>query len=321
MTSIIRHRRLRQNPAIRALVRETKISVDDFVAPLFVTSGKGIRKPILSLPGQFYFSPDSVVEEAFELQKRGIKGVLLFGLPPVKDERGAVSYDEQGVVQQSLRALKKNVSELLLVADLCFCEYTTHGHCGIVVDGDVDNDLTLAETRHQALSLAKAGADVIAPSGMMDGLVRTIRQSLDEAHLKNVLIMSYSAKYASAYYGPFRDAADSTPAFGDRRSYQMDPANSDEALREVEADIAEGADIVMVKPALPYLDVICRVKEHFPIPLAAYNVSGEYAMIKAAADRGLIDGEKVMLESLQSIKRAGADIIITYFAKEAAELL
>ena len=318
---IVRPRRLRQNAAIRALVRETKLGVEDLIAPLFVVPGRGVKKPISSLVGQFHFSADTVVEEAHALRQLGINAVLLFGIPPEKDEIGACSYDDDGVVQQALRGIKREVPGLSLIADLCFCEYTSHGHCGVVVNEDVDNDLTLIETGKQALSLANAGADIIAPSGMMDGVVGTIRDSLDEANLKNTMIMSYSAKYASAYYGPFREAVDSTPSFGDRRTYQMDPANSHEAMREIDLDIQEGADIVMVKPALAYLDVIYRAKELFPVPLAAYNVSGEFAMIRAAAKAGLIDEQRIIHETLTSIKRAGADMIITYFAKEIAATL
>jgi porphobilinogen synthase len=288
---------------------------------LFIVPGKGVKKPISSLSGQYHFSADTVVDEAGELEHLGIKAVLLFGLPPAKDDIGAVSCDEHGVVQEAIRAIKKRSTNLEVIADLCFCEYTSHGHCGVVVNGDVDNDLTLAQTATQAVSLAKAGADIIAPSGMMDGMVSIIRRSLDESGLSNVAIMSYAAKFASAYYGPFREAAQSAPAFGDRRTYQMDPANSNEALREIESDIAEGADIVMVKPALPYLDIIARAKERFLVPLAAYNVSGEYAMIKAAAAQGLIDEARVMMETLLAIKRAGADMIISYFSKEAARKL
>jgi porphobilinogen synthase len=316
-----RLRRLRRTKELRAMVRETRITVDDFIAPLFVVPGRGVKKAIVSLPDQFHFSVDSVVEEAQELKALGINAVLLFGIPPKKDEKGEVSCAEDGVVQEAVRGIKKNVPGLIVVTDLCFCEYTTHGHCGVIVDGDVHNDLTLIETKKQAISLAQAGADVIAPSGMMDGAVACIREGLDARNFHNVAIMSYSAKFASSYYGPFREAVDSAPAFGDRRTYQMDPANAREAIREIEADIAEGADIVMVKPALPYLDIIQRAKERFPVPLAAYNVSGEYAMIKAAAEKKVIDGQRVMLETLQSIKRAGADMIITYFAKEAAPLL
>jgi porphobilinogen synthase len=317
----IRPRRLRQNAAMRSLVRETSLSVNDFIAPLFVVTGSGVKEPIDSLDGQFRFSPDQLVEEVFGLKKLGIKSVLLFGLPDKKDDCGAVSYQEDGVVQQAIQAIKKDIKDVVVMADLCFCEYTTHGHCGVLVDGEVDNDLTLIETARQAVSLARAGADVIAPSGMMDGMVGTIRGALDEVGHKNTVILSYAAKYASAFYGPFRDAVKSSPSFGDRQSYQMDPANSDEALREVALDIEEGADIVMVKPALAYLDIIARVKDQFSIPLAAYSVSGEYAMIKAAAKQNLIDENRVVLETLCSIKRAGADMIISYFAKDVAKQL
>jgi len=273
------------------------------------------------MPGQFHFSADTAAGEAQELLTHGINAVLLFGIPPVKDEKGESSCDEHGVVQEAIRAIKKVAPDIVVIADLCFCEYTSHGHCGVLVHGDVHNDLTLIETKKQAVSLAQAGADIIAPSGMMDGMVASIRQALDAKNMPHVAILSYSAKYASAYYGPFREAAQSAPSFGDRRTYQMNPANSDEAMREIEEDIKEGADIVMVKPALAYLDIIRRAKDRFAMPLAAYNVSGEYAMIKAAAEKKLIDGERVMMETLLSIKRAGADMIITYFAKEAAPLL
>jgi porphobilinogen synthase len=316
-----RGRRLRKSEEIRALVRETHVLPSDFVAPLFIVPGNGIKTEIESLPGQFHLSKDQAVEEVLQLKNLGVPAVLLFGIPSSKDALGRVSCEEHGVVQEAAREIKKNVPGTLVITDLCFCEYTSHGHCGVIKDGDVDNDLTLIETARQALSLAQAGADIIAPSGMMDGMVSCIRGALDNQGFSQVSIMSYAAKYASAYYGPFRSAVDSTPAFGDRRTYQMDPANSDEALREISADIEEGADIVMVKPALPYLDIIRRARESFAVPIAAYNVSGEYAMIKAAGERGVIDEVKVMLETLCSIKRAGAKIIITYFAKEAARLL
>ncbi len=316
-----RMRRLRQNIALRALTEETKLSSKDFIAPLFIVPGRGVKKEISSLEGQFHLSADAAVEEVYTLRKLGVKSVLLFGLPEKKDERGEVSCLPDGVVQQAISAIKKEVREVAIIADLCFCEYTTHGHCGIIVDGDVDNDLTLEMTGKQAISLARAGADIIAPSGMMDGMVQTIRLALDKEQFINTAIMSYSAKYCSSFYGPFREAVASSPSFGDRKTYQMNPANSEEALREVALDLEEGADIVMVKPALSYLDIISRVKERFHVPLAAYNVSGEYAMVKAAAEKGLIDGEKVMIETLLSIKRAGADTIITYFAKEAATFL
>lgn len=316
-----RLRRLRKTDAIRCMVRETSLSMDDIIAPLFVKNGRGVKNPINTMPGYFQLSPDTAVEEVYALQKCGVRSVLLFGLPDHKDDTGAVSYDDEGVVQQAIRAIKKDIPGITVIADLCFCEYTSHGHCGVIVGSDVDNDLTLVETGKQAVSLASAGADIIAPSGMMDGMVETIRGSLDESGFKDQIIMSYSAKYASSFYGPFRDAADCAPQFGDRRSYQMDPANSDEALREVELDLQEGADIVMVKPALAYLDIIRRIKDTFAVPLAAYNVSGEYSMIKKAAEAGVIDGERVMFESVLAIKRAGADMIITYFAKDLAPLL
>ncbi len=316
-----RHRRLRLNPQIRALVRETRLGAQDLIQPLFLVPGERKKSPIASLPGQFHFSPDSVVEEAAQIKRAGIPGVLLFGIPEKKDASGSSAIAADGIVQRGILAIKRDIKDLLVVADLCFCEYTDHGHCGVVVDGEVDNDRTLVELGDQAVSLAKAGADIIAPSGMMDGMVGAIRSRLDESGFQNVLIMSYAAKYASAFYGPFRDAVQSAPGFGDRKGYQMDPSNKDEALREVATDIEEGADIVMVKPALAYLDIIAAVKENYSIPLAAYNVSGEYSMIKAAAEKGWIDEQQVMMESLISMKRAGADIIITYFAKDAAALL
>lgn len=316
-----RPRRLRRNPAIRALVRETTLTNHDLIAPLFVKNGSGVRNEIKSLPGQFHLSPDTATEEAFQLQRLGIQATILFGLPAQKDQDGMVSCDPDGPVQKTIRAIKKDVPGQLVIGDLCFCEYTSHGHCGVLSGEDVDNDPTIANLGRQAVSLAEAGADIIAPSGMMDGMVAAIRQDLDESGFQDVIIMSYAAKYASSFYGPFKEAADSAPQFGDRKTYQMDPANSDEALREVELDLEEGADIIMVKPALPYLDIIRRVRDTFPVPVAAYNVSGEYSMIKFAAAQGIIDGERVMLEVLQSIKRAGADMILTYFAKEAAPLL
>jgi len=303
------------------LTRETVVTVDDLMAPLFVSHGKSVRREIPSLPGQFHLSSDTVAEEVHALKQLGIKSVLLFGLSAEKDERGSAALAEDGVVQQAIGAIKKDVPGMLTVADLCFCEYTNHGHCGVVVNNDVDNDLTLEETAKQAVSLAKAGADIIAPSGMMDGMVATIRAALDEASFKNTAILSYAAKYASAYYGPFREAVDSAPSFGDRRTYQMDPGNAREAMKEIATDIAEGADMVMVKPALAYLDIISKAKEKFNLPIVAYSVSGEYAMIKAAAEKGWVDENAVALETLQSIKRAGADIVITYFAKQLAPLL
>ncbi|MCB0358456.1 MAG: porphobilinogen synthase [Bdellovibrionales bacterium] len=307
-----RPRRMRATPAIREMVAETALAPANLIAPLFVIPGSNQRREIRPLPGHSQLSSDLIVQEASRLRERGIRSVLLFGLPERKDEVGSSSYDENGVVQQAIRALKRELPDMAVVADLCFCEYTSHGHCGVIVDGDVDNDQTLAETAKQTVSLAAAGADIVAPSGMMDGMVATIREALDENGFAGVSIMSYAAKYASAFYGPFREAADCAPQFGDRRTYQMDPRNSDEAIREVELDIQEGADIIMVKPALSYLDIISRVKDSFPIPLAAYAVSGEYAMVKAAAAAGMVDGPAVLKEMLVSIRRAGADMIITY---------
>lgn len=318
---LYRARRLRRNEHFRRLVRETRLSVDDFIMPLFIVPGSGVVNPVRSMPGIAQLSIDRAVEECKELRDLGIPGVILFGIPEHKDAVGSEAYSDNGIIQRAVRALKEQVPGLLLITDVCFCEYTDHGHCGIVKGHDVDNDATLDILVKEALSHARAGADMVAPSDMMDGRVGAIRQALDRAGFPHVPIMAYAAKFASGFYGPFREAAESTPQFGDRRSYQMDPANGDEALREVEMDIAEGADIVMVKPALPYLDIIRRVKERFGYPVAAYNVSGEYAMLKAAALNGWLDGERVMLEMLTSIKRAGADIILTYFAKEAARVL
>ena len=286
------------------------------MAPLFVRPGKNIRIPIASMPGQYQLSIDELVKEALSLRRRGIVSVLLFGIPTRKDAVGSQAFATSGIVQAAIRTLKKKVPDILIAADLCFCEYTSHGHCGIIRNGDVDNDATLKNIARTAVAQARAGADIIAPSGMMDGMVKTIRQALDNAGFKNTLIMSYAAKYASAFYGPFRDAAESAPKFGDRHSYQMNPSNAEEALREVAEDIAEGADIVMVKPALAYLDIIRRVKEQFQIPVAAYNVSGEYAMVKAAARNGWIDEKRITTEILTGIRRAGADLIITYHAKD-----
>lgn len=316
-----RPRRLRRTDAIRRLVRETTLAPSNFMYPLFVCPGKGVKRPIGSLPGQFHFSVDELAREAEEIAKLGIPSVILFGLPEKKDEVGSEAWHAEGVVQRALRGLKKAVPDLLLAVDTCFCEYTTHGHCGVVRDGRVDNDATLENLGRAALSYARAGADLIAPSGMMDGFVGFLREGLDEDGFEEVGILSYAAKYASAYYGPFRTAVDSAPAFGDRSGYQMDPANVREAIREVALDVEEGADIVMVKPALAYLDVIAEVRRDFDVPVAAYNVSGEYAMLKAAAERGWIDYDRAMLETLLSIRRAGADVILTYHAKEAARLL
>jgi porphobilinogen synthase len=317
---IARPRRLRRTEALRAMVRETSLSVDRLIYPLFVCPGTGVRRPIGSMPGCFQLSIDQLVEEAKEVRDLGIPGIILFGIPEHKDPEGSEGYDTQGIVARALRSLKADVPELLLWADVCLCEYTSHGHCGILKDRDVDNDATVSLLAKASVVYARAGADVVAPSDMMDGRVGAIRATLDEADLQTIPIVSYAAKYASGFYGPFREAAESAPQFGDRRAYQMDPANSDEAMREVALDIEEGADVVMVKPALPYLDIIRRVKDRFQIPVAAYNVSGEYSMVKAAAEKGWIDGDRVMMESLLSIRRAGADIILTYFAKDYARL-
>ncbi|HDS15386.1 MAG TPA: porphobilinogen synthase [Proteobacteria bacterium] len=318
---VYRPRRLRADANIRRMIRETSLSVDDFIAPLFVCPGEGVRRPISSMPGNFQLSPDELVLEARRLKGLGIPAVILFGIPEHKDEAGSEAYDDGGIIQQAVRALKAEVRDLLVITDVCLCEYTSHGHCGIVVEGEVDNDQTLKLLAREALSHARAGADMVAPSDMMDGRVGCIRQALDEAGFARVSLMAYAVKYASAFYGPFRDAAQSPPQFGDRKGYQMDPANAREALREAALDIAEGADIIMVKPALPYLDILHSLRREFNYPLAAYNVSGEFAMIKAAAEKGWIDGELAMLESLMAIKRAGADMILTYFSAEAAALL
>jgi porphobilinogen synthase len=316
-----RPRRLRRTPALRRMLRETTLSPDNFIYPLFVCPGKGVRREISSLPGQFHFSVDELAREAEEIARLDIPAVILFGLPEKKDEVGSEAWHPEGVVQRAIRTLKKATPDLTVMVDACFCEYTSHGHCGVILDGEVDNDATLENLGRAALSYARAGADVVAPSGMMDGFVGFLRETLDEDHFDRVAILSYAAKYASAYYGPFRAAADSTPAFGDRRGYQMDPGNVREAIREVALDVEEGADIVMVKPALAYLDVIGEVRREFDLPVAAYNVSGEYAMLKAAAEKGWIEYDRVMMETLLSIRRAGADMILTYHAKEAARLL
>ena len=321
MFPVNRLRRLRKNENIRRLVRENYLLVDDLIYPIFIEDGKDIKKEIPSMPGIYRWSLDRVNEELDEVVNLGIPAVLLFGIPSHKDEVGSDTWSEEGIIQRAIRHIKKHYPNLYVITDVCFCEYTSHGHCGVLHDHDVDNDLTLENTKKQVVSHAKAGADMVAPSGMMDGVVKTIREALDEAGYKHIPIMAYSAKYASSYYGPFREAADSTPAFGDRRTYQMDPANRREALREVAIDIEEGADIVMVKPALSYLDIIRDLRNTFNVPIAAYNVSGEYSMIKAAGKLGWIDEKKVMLETLISMKRAGADIIITYFAKEVAKIL
>jgi len=316
-----RPRRLRRSAAIRSLVRETRLSADMFIYPMFVCSGEGQRREVASMPGVHQLSVDEAVREAAAAKADGVPGVLLFGLPDEKDAIGSAAYDPEAPVQTAIRAIKREVPDLLVVTDVCLCEYTSHGHCGILVEDEITNDTTVEQLVRAALSHAVAGADIVAPSDMMDGRVGRIRDVLDEAGCTQVGIMSYAAKYCSAFYGPFRDAAGSTPAFGDRRSHQMDPGNAEEALREVELDIDEGADIVMVKPALTYLDVIARVKMEFGMPTAAYHVSGEYAMLKAAARNGWIDEPRAMMETLTAIKRAGADIIITYYAREAARVL
>lgn len=318
---VTRLRRLRRSAALRGMFRETSLSAADFIYPLFIVEGEGIRKEISSMPAQYQLSIDSVLRECEELIGLGIGSVLLFGIPSEKDEVGSGAYAEDGIIQKAVRAIKGSFPEMVVITDVCLCEYTSHGHCGVLEDGDVHNDKSLELLCREALSHARSGADIIAPSDMMDGRVGAIRTVLDENGFENIPIMAYSAKYASAFYGPFREAAESAPQCGDRKSYQMDPSNSDEAMREIASDIAEGADIVMVKPALAYLDVIRRTNDSFNIPIAAYNVSGEYSMIKAAAERGWLDGERVMMESLTSIKRAGADVIITYFAKDAAKIL
>lgn len=316
-----RLRRLRYNPLIRDMVQETELSVKDFIYPLFVCPGEKIKKPVGSMPDVYQMSIDVLVEECKLVADLGIPAVILFGIPSHKDEVGSEAYDDEGIIQKAVRQIKEEVKDLVVITDVCMCEYTSHGHCGVLRGEEILNDETVELLSKEALSHAKAGADIVAPSDMMDGRVSAIRKILDENGFQNIPIMSYAAKYASGFYGPFREAAESTPKFGDRRSHQMNPANVLEALWEVELDIQEGADIVMVKPAGPYLDVIYRVKEKFGMPTAAYQVSGEYSMIKVAALNNWIDGERVMMESLISIKRAGADLILTYFAKEAAKIL
>ena len=316
-----RFRRLRMTEALRSMVRETELAKNDFIYPLFVVPGKNVKREVSSMPGVYQMSVDHIVRECVEVKSLGIPAVIFFGIPEQKDEVGSGAYDESGIVQQTLRAVKKEVPELLLITDVCLCEYTSHGHCGIVRGNEIVNDESVKLLAKEALSHAQAGADIVAPSDMFDGRVRAIRTILDRHGFTNLPIMSYAAKYASGFYGPFREAAESAPKFGDRRSHQMDPANADEAIREVEEDIREGADIVMVKPALSYLDVVRRVKERFGMPTAAYNVSGEYSLVKAGARMGWIDGERVMMEVLTSIKRAGADLILTYFAKEASKYI
>ncbi len=318
---IHRPRRLRSTEAIRRVVRETRLEPANFILPLFICPGEGVRKPISSMPPHCQMSIDVAVEECREIQQLGIGGIILFGLPESKDEAASGAYDDEGIVQRAIRGIKRHLPDLLVITDVCNCEYTSHGHCGKVVDGEIDNDATLEWLAASALSHVRAGADMVAPSDMMDGRVGAIRKKLDANGFTNAPILAYAAKFASVFYGPFREAADSTPQFGDRRSYQMDPANGREAMREIELDLEEGADIIMVKPAMPYLDLIRQARDRFDVPLSAYQVSGEYSMIMAAAEKGWIDEERAMVESLTSIRRAGADFILTYFAKPMARLL
>ena len=318
---IFRPRRLRESPLLRRMVREARLDVDDLIIPLFAVHGRGVREGIESMPGQFRLSIDELVKETKDIAGMGIPAILLFGVPQTKDPRGSEAYAEDGIVQQATRAVKETIPDLLVITDVCLCQYTSHGHCGVLEEGRVKNDPSVELLTRVALSQVEAGSDMVAPSDMMDGRVAAIREALDESGFQETPIMAYSAKYASGFYGPFREAADSAPQFGDRRAYQMDPANAMEALREIAIDIDEGADIVMVKPALPYLDVISRAKGEFGLPLAAYSVSGEYAMLKAAGRMGWLDEERVMMEALTSIRRAGADLVITYFAKDAARVL
>lgn len=315
-----RLRRLRYNAQVRELVAETTISLNDLVMPLFVTFGNKVKQEISSMPGQYRFSVDTLVEKCKVLYSKGIRSVLLFGIPEEKDETGDVACTENSIVQKAIVALKKQLPDLLIIADVCNCEYTKHGHCGTIVDGDVENDRTLITLAAQSVSLAKAGADIIAPSDMMDGRIKVIRESLDDEGFYKIPIMAYSAKFASGFYGPFRDAADSAPSFGDRRTYQMDVRNGDEALREIEQDIAEGVDMVMVKPGLAYLDVVARARQSFTIPIVVYNVSGEYSMLKAAAQNGWVEEKRLVMESMIAFKRAGADIILTYWAETVADI-
>ena len=316
-----RPRRLRTTDAMRRLVRETALAPSNFILPLFVVEGEGIHKPISSMPGQAQMSIDTVVRECREVQSLGIGGVILFGIPIHKDEHASGAYDDAGIVQSAIRAIKREIPNLLVITDVCNCEYTSHGHCGVIVNDDVDNDRTLEWLARTALSHAKAGADIVAPSDMMDGRVGRIRRELDAGGFSSVPILSYAAKYASGFYGPFREAAESTPQFGDRRSYQMDPANAREAMREIALDLEEGADMIMVKPALPYLDIIRAARDSFDVPLAAYQVSGEFSMIMAAVEKGWLDHDRIMIETLTSIRRAGAEFILSYFSKPAARLL
>jgi porphobilinogen synthase len=320
-TPYYRPRRLRKNPAIRRMVRETRLSVNDLIYPMFVVEGTGIKNPINSMPGIDQFSIDLLLKEVKEIAKLGIPAIMLFGIPAKKDRDGSDARNENGIIQRAVREIKQSVPDMYVITDVCFCEYTDHGHCGAIREGQVDNDATLIMLSEQVMTHARAGADMVAPSGMMDGMIGAIREALDENGFATMPIMSYAAKYASAFYGPFREAAESAPQFGDRRGYQMDPANGREALYEVALDVDEGADIVMVKPALAYLDIIYRVREQVNLPVAAYNVSGEFSMVKAASKEDWIDGERVLMEILTAIKRAGADIILTYAAKEAARLL
>ena len=316
-----RPRRMRRTENLRRMTRETHLSPDQLIYPLFAVPGEGVKKEVVSMPGVFQLSVDEIVKECEQVTALGIPGVILFGIPDEKDAHGTGAYDDNGIVQQSVRAVKAAVPDLVVITDVCLCEYTDHGHCGVIEDGDVANDPTVELLVREALSHARAGADMVAPSDMMDGRVAAIRGALDGNGFEHLPLMSYSTKFASAYYGPFRDAAESVPQFGDRRSYQMDPANAREAVRETLIDIEEGADLVMVKPALAYLDILHAIRERVDVPLAAYNVSGEYAMIKGAAERGWVDGDRVMMETLTAIRRAGADLILTYFAKDAARLL
>jgi porphobilinogen synthase len=318
---IHRPRRLRRSAAIRSLVREARLSRDDFVLPLFVCAGKGVRREVSSMPGVSNLSVDEVTTEASSAFDKGVRSVILFGLPEAKDELASGAYAEDGVIQQAIRAIRAAVPDLVVIADTCLCEYTSHGHCGVVRGGEVLNDESLELIAKTALSQAEAGADIVGPSAMMDGQVAAIRETLDDSGFEHIAIMAYAVKYASAFYGPFREAADSAPAFGDRRAYQMDPPNAREAMREAELDYSEGADILMVKPASVYLDILKMIRDRFDVPVAAYHVSGEYALVKAAAQKGWIDEERVMLETLTSIKRAGADIILTYYAREAIAAL
>ena len=320
-TPYYRPRRLRRNENIRRLVRENQVTVNDLIMPLFVTEGKNVRNPISSMPGNFQLSIDLLVKEIKNIDGLGIPAIILFGIPDHKDAIGSDAMSHEGIIQRTVREIKQAVPDMYVITDVCFCEYTDHGHCGVIKNGEVDNDSTLEMLGKQVISHAKAGADMVAPSGMMDGMIGAIREALDNDGFSNVPIMSYAAKYASAFYGPFREAAESTPQFGDRRAYQMDPSNAREALYEVELDINEGADIIMVKPALPYLDIIRRIKDQINLPVAAYNVSGEFSMVKAAGQLGWIDEKKVALEMLTSIKRAGADMILTYFAPDVAKWL